>query len=560
MIYNRWEWPAAFDGVAHPMNARRGYLALLALLVLTALGDAARAQRIDLYDPPTCQPANAFISSSGGMGPLFGFYSQPSGTVTAQISSIDVAVALTGIAPGSLTGYLYGSSYFYFYGPVSETAGHFVFAIAPPLAASVVQQFTLYSWTLPALDPGDRLDITGVTLGLSDSTPVVDNTSDVTHIRPTGMLAQSITCRAGDNTSLWYQNADPVSTTTPVQLSDEGNQSKFLRLDLGSGLATTDRILLMVSTSQFNGVDCNDRASLNLATAIYLYNYSNGTANVVAASQQVLSPGASFATEALPADNGCAAWRGVLDLTALRSATGAGDPWLVRLLIDLNSDLATGPNPNQPVRTTIPKITEVSFVTSTTAHCTPRDAGWVDAARPDTARPDTTVRDALGTDTALRDSTLPDRAGQDLLGVDLAVPDTAQPVDAAGLPVIARAGPDQLVEVPASVVLDGTASRVPSGAVFTWTEKMTPAGAADSVVGSAGQTTVTIDQPGLWVYELRVEHAAVVSSDLVQIEARAPATTTGCDCQQLPGVNSLFTAVSIAFALFWRRRRSDSIY
>ncbi|MBN2359684.1 MAG: right-handed parallel beta-helix repeat-containing protein [Deltaproteobacteria bacterium] len=148
------------------------------------------------------------------------------------------------------------------------------------------------------------------------------------------------------------------------------------------------------------------------------------------------------------------------------------------------------------------------------------------APRPDAGRPDIGPwPDAAVPDSSARDRALPDWAGRDLDGVDLAQPDSGQRV-------LARAGPDLVVDTPADIVLDGTASLAPAGAAFTWTQKVGPAGMLDRVVGSTAQTAVRVDQAGLWIYELRIEAAGASSTDLLQVEARG-ASAAECGCRQL---------------------------
>jgi len=169
------------------------------------------------------------------------------------------------------------------------------------------------------------------------------------------------------------------------------------------------------------------------------------------------------------------------------------------------------------------------------SHSAPRpDAGMPDTRLPDANRPDAAPVDARrndlsAADTAARaDATRPDLAGHDLTDQDLVIPDTAL-ADAGSL--IARAGPDLVVDVPADVVLDGTHSQAPAGASFNWTRKVAPAGLGDEPSGATPQATVRIDQPGLWVFELVVEVGGQRSSDLVQVDARGEATHDSCGCR-----------------------------
>lgn len=550
--------------------------------------EASRTQlaRIDVYDDPSCQPANAFFPDQPtGPVPLYGFYLESTPSVSANLLTIVLPIALVNLTAGEITPYLEtGVSTI---GPAAVTASELRFALPQPHAAGDRQTYLLFA-SFGAVEPGDRLTIDGVQLILDRSGPNVQyHTTPVSHEYPPGTVPQRVTCfsAAGMTPASWWEQPDPASALDyedpaggsladndpltggrayGLALADGGASSLFLRLDFGSGLAQSARIKLNLDLNQIESVAdqlCNNATPnpVDAVQSIYLYNYQGSTGSVDVGSRQVLSSLAGdFSVLALPgiqlaSNRICAARQLTLDLSALRQRAPASGNWSVRLIIDIAAGLDVASQP--PTKGLVNHVAELSYSAITPPSCNPHDAGWFDARQPDTARPDAARPDAALVDALVRpDSALPDRVGQDLLGVDLALPDTRLPEDAADQPLIARAGPDQRVDVPASVLLDGTASRAPSGAVFTWTQKLTPAGAADSVVGSAAQTTVDLDQPGLWAYELRIEAAGLISTDLVQIEARTPATAGGCDCRQHPISSDLAVLAAIAALLCWRRR------
>jgi len=188
-----------------------------------------------------------------------------------------------------------------------------------------------------------------------------------------------------------------------------------------------------------------------------------------------------------------------------------------------------------------------------------------DTLIPDSAAPDTstTADGAMADGATLADTALPDTLGTDTALPDVSVADVAErdggPEDTFGQIVIARAGADQILDAPAQVLLDGTASTAPAAAFYVWTMADGPLGAGADPLGAAVDVQVDLYIPGLYIFQLTISWAGMSDSDLVAItvnEADGGEVAAPCECAsarstELPTAALLLIAVGLLLA---RRR------